>query len=125
MRISDARALLKARRFAGAYYLAGYAIECTLKARIAQNTRRYDFPPRDSDKNYTHSIEALFKRAGLDVKFDADRNSNLTLDAYWHTVKDWNEHSRYNESIKQKEAEDLIEAITHPHDGILEWIEKN
>jgi hypothetical protein len=30
-RILDAKALLAARRWSGAYYLAGYAVECALK----------------------------------------------------------------------------------------------
>jgi hypothetical protein len=33
-RIADAKALLAAKRWAGAYYLAGYAVECALKACV-------------------------------------------------------------------------------------------
>ena len=33
-RIEDAQALLAASRWAGAYYLAGYAVECALKACV-------------------------------------------------------------------------------------------
>lgn len=43
-RLADAKVLLKNRRYDAAYYLAGYAIECALKARIAGRTRRNDFP---------------------------------------------------------------------------------
>lgn len=55
-RLADARALLAARRYA-AYYLAGYAVECALKACIAKQTRRYDFPPdpRSVSRIYTHT----------------------------------------------------------------------
>jgi hypothetical protein len=35
-RISDAKVLLGARHWVGAYYLAGYAVECALKACIAK-----------------------------------------------------------------------------------------
>ncbi len=31
-RLLDAKALFAARRWSGAYYLAGYAVECALKA---------------------------------------------------------------------------------------------
>jgi hypothetical protein len=34
-RLAEARILLDAGEFSGAYYLAGYAIECAIKARIA------------------------------------------------------------------------------------------
>jgi hypothetical protein len=33
-RVRDAAALLKARRWSAAYYLAGYAAECGLKACV-------------------------------------------------------------------------------------------
>jgi HEPN domain-containing protein len=40
LRLADARALLSAGRFAAAYYLAGYAVECALKACIARAVQR-------------------------------------------------------------------------------------
>ena len=44
----------------GAYYLAGYAIECALKACIAKATRRYDFPDRKKvDASHTHDLREL------------------------------------------------------------------
>ncbi len=45
-RIKDAEALLMAGRWSGAYYLAGYAVECALKACFAKKTREYDFPQK-------------------------------------------------------------------------------
>jgi HEPN domain-containing protein len=46
-RLRDAEILLKNRRFDGAYYLAGYAVECAIKACVAKKTQRYDFPDKD------------------------------------------------------------------------------
>jgi HEPN domain-containing protein len=43
-RLADAKVRLKNRRYDGAYYLAGYAIECALKACIAGRAKRHDFP---------------------------------------------------------------------------------
>ena len=43
--LDDARVLLKNRRYSAAFYLAGYAVECSLKACLAKKTRRFDFPP--------------------------------------------------------------------------------
>lgn len=34
----------------GAYYLSGYAVEWALKACIAKNVKRYDFPDRKMDR---------------------------------------------------------------------------
>ena len=44
LRIREARALLRLGEWAGAYYLAGYAVECALKSVISKGTRRHDFP---------------------------------------------------------------------------------
>ncbi len=43
MRIDEATLLLAHRHWSGAYYLAGYAVECALKACIAKRTQRHDF----------------------------------------------------------------------------------
>jgi HEPN domain-containing protein len=43
-RLKDAEVLLASGRFGAAYYLAGYAVECGLKACIAKLTRAEDFP---------------------------------------------------------------------------------
>jgi len=40
IRLKEATALLKAGLFDGSYYLAGYSVECALKACIAPGTQR-------------------------------------------------------------------------------------
>src|SRR5687768_3524088 len=77
-RIADAAILLAAGRWAGAYYLAGYAIECGLKACIARLTNQDDFP-RDREyveECYTHHLEKLLKVAGFKPALDADTLAN-------------------------------------------------
>src|SRR3712207_6924003 len=49
LRLAEARALLDAGFPDGAYYLAGYGVECGLKACIARQTRQHDFPPRSEE----------------------------------------------------------------------------
>jgi HEPN domain-containing protein len=46
VRLKEAKALLGAGLWDGAYYLAGYAVECALKACIAKQTQRYEFPDK-------------------------------------------------------------------------------
>ena len=42
----------------GAYYLAGYAVECALKACIAKLTDRHDFPDKNfAAKCFTHKAK--------------------------------------------------------------------
>ncbi|HEX7677842.1 MAG TPA: HEPN domain-containing protein, partial [Thermoanaerobaculia bacterium] len=45
-RLSEARVLLAAKKYDGAYYLAGYAVECALKACVAKKVRKFDFPDK-------------------------------------------------------------------------------
>lgn len=65
-RIAEARFLLRGGLHSGAYYLAGYAVECGLKACIAKKTRRFDFPDKKAvDSSYVHDLEKLVGVAGL------------------------------------------------------------
>jgi HEPN domain-containing protein len=56
MRLRDARVLMRNGNLEAAYYLTGLAVECALKACIAKNTKRYDFPPNQTalKEIYTH-----------------------------------------------------------------------
>ncbi|HLF84399.1 MAG TPA: HEPN domain-containing protein [Blastocatellia bacterium] len=45
-RLREAKVLLANGEYSGAYYLAGYVVECALKACIAKRTKRHDFPDR-------------------------------------------------------------------------------
>ena len=46
------------RDSSGAYYLAGYAVECAIKACIAKKTRKSEWPPKPEDvrKMYSHDL---------------------------------------------------------------------
>jgi len=125
IRLNEAVALFKNGCFSGAYYLAGYAIECGLKACIAKKTRQYDFPPdrRTIEGVYTHDLERLVKSAGLDLALDEDLRSNKKLAQCWAVVKDWSEQSRYEEKDRQMTA-DLLDAIAGCPDGVLQWIKR-
>ena len=67
IRLKEANALLKLGFGDGAYYLAGYAVECALKACIAKGTQRGEFPDkRKVESSYSHDLPQLIKVAGLD-----------------------------------------------------------
>ena len=124
-RILDAEALLAAGRWSGAYYLAGYAVECGLKACIAKLTSQHDFPPKPKSiyDCYSHEIEKLLKTAGLTAQRDADAAADPALDANWGFAKDWTEESRYERKTKDQ-AQELIAAITDAAHGVLPWIKQ-
>jgi HEPN domain-containing protein len=61
-RLAEAKTLLGAGLPDGAYYLAGYAVECGLKACIARGTQRHEFPDKKSvDASHTHNLRDLIK----------------------------------------------------------------
>ena len=123
IRLKEARSLLKNGHYHGSYYLAGYAIECSLKACIAKNSKKYAFPDlktvRDS---YSHELMPLFKVAGLWTTFEKDMRNNNDLDINWITLKDWSPEKRYEKSITEQEARGIYSAISNRQNGILQWI---
>jgi hypothetical protein len=65
LRLREAKALLRSNHPDGAYYLAGYAVECALKACIAKKTMRYDFPEKETvQTSYSHELIKLLVPAG-------------------------------------------------------------
>lgn len=123
LRRRDAAALLAARQFSGAYYLTGYAVECALKACIAKQVRRYDFPDRDLvNKAYTHKLEALLSLSGLKPDLEGEMRNSKALELHWAIVKDWSESSRYELGITERKARDMYSATTARRHGVLTWI---
>jgi HEPN domain-containing protein len=123
MRLLESKALLAAGFPEGAYYLAGYAVECALKACIAKRTQQHDFPDKKlTEKSYTHDVERLLDAAGLSeiLKIDLSRNPGLKLD--WETIREWSEQSRY-ELKTLPEATALLKAIDDREGGLLPWIQ--
>ena len=87
LRVNEARTLLKAGHSHGAYYLAGYSIECALKACIAKAVKRHDFPDkRTVDKSYSHDLAGLVKIAGLETAHDAELVANAQFALNWAVV---------------------------------------
>jgi HEPN domain-containing protein len=125
MRLKEAKALLDQGHFAGAYYLAGYSVECALKACIAKRTERHDFPDKKiTNESYTHNLNELLKAARLDTIFDTDALANDRLAENWTTIKDWSENARYRAIISESDARELYSAITRRTGGVLPWLKK-
>ena len=126
-RLADARALFNARRFDAAYYLAGYAAECALKAHIAKRGRHHQFPaaPEIVRDIYSHDFNKLLKAADLAKSVEAAVKADVKLGLYLAVVKDWTEKSRYNRTVRRegkKKAQDMIEAIADPNHGVLKCL---
>ena len=123
-RVLDAGALLKENRWSGAYYLAGYAIECGLKACVLAFVERTGVIFQDKkflEKCWTHDIEALVKAADLEMTRGLDISANPDLGANWLVVKDWSEVARYQQWT-EFQARKLYEAVTETANGVLPWV---
>lgn len=111
LRLGDARILHAQSRFSGAYYLAGYAIECGLKAVIAQSFRAAVIPEkRYVDRIFTHYLKALLELSGLRQQFEIDAKESADLRSAWASVTAWNEASPY-EVVDPFRATEMLQAV--------------
>lgn len=131
-RLADAKALFKEGRHSAAYYLAGYVVECGLKAVFAAQIHEFDFPEKGkTEKVFQHDLNALLRLAGLEERLRNDAKSDEPFAANWAIVKDWVESSRYDPlwqadpaSMKTK-AEKMVRAIDDPDHGVLQWLQEH
>jgi HEPN domain-containing protein len=124
IRLREARALTSLGMHDGAYYLAGYCVECALKACIAKMTQRHDFPDkRKADSSYTHSVEKLLKVAELEEARAEEARRDAAFRDNWDRVQWWSEQSRYS-TTSAEAARGLIEAVSDRNHGVLRWLEQ-
>lgn len=125
LRIAEAAILLANQAWDGAYYLAGYAVECALKACIAKRTKAEDFPDKkQAERAWKHDPNELMIAAGLMGPWQIDAPVGSERYENWKTVKDWNEQARYRRA-SQHESEALVNAITDAANGVLTWIKQH
>jgi HEPN domain-containing protein len=125
-RLEDAKSLIAAGRYAGAYYLAGYAVECALKACISKQTIAGDFPPpwqRVRDGYYTHDIRALLRTSGLESAQVQAAAADAAFARNWLLVVEWGEEVRYQSTVPSADAQGLMNAIDDPVTGVLTWLQ--
>jgi HEPN domain-containing protein len=120
VQIAEADVLLAAGMWDGAYYLAGYAVECALKACIAKLTKAEEFPPhrKDIDNYYTHDINKLMRTAKLEAQWQAEVKADPQFAVNWDTAKLWTEESRYARK-SEIEARELYDAVSDAAHGVL------
>ena len=112
-RLRDAKILLRAKRFDGAFYLCGYAVEIALKGRICRTLKWSGFPDTTQDFKglqslKTHDLEILLRLSGVEAQVKAKRL------AEWSKMLDWNPEKRYQPIGKSTEpqATDMVTAAT-------------
>jgi len=125
IRIKEAEILLDAGCYHGAYYLAGYAVECILKACIAKQVKEFDFPDKKlANDSYTHNLANLAIITGIKLEIAEQEKQNKEFKFNWTIVIGWSEESRYNIAITKQEAHNLFTAITENESGVLPWLKR-
>ena len=123
IRVREARCLLRTGFPAGAYYLVGYAVECALKACVAKQIKKHDFPDKKLvADSYTHDLVKLLSLSGLKADLENETSTNQSLERNWAVVKDWSEETRYSVTISKNKAQDLFNACQSQPNGILRWL---
>ena len=122
VRLSEARELLKAGLPDGAYYLAGYAVECVLKACIAKETQRYEFPDKKRvNSSHTHDLEELVRSPTCKAGLREAVNNDPLLLRHWYVVQSWSEQTRYVQHSATR-AQELIKAVGNRNHGVIKWV---
>jgi hypothetical protein len=126
LRLREAAHLLAGGYAEGAYYLAGYAVECALKACICRQVEQYQFPSRPETvrEMNSHRLVDLLRLAGLRASLEEASAADVLLGARWLIVKDWSEESRYALPL-QTDAEQLYTAAADPTHGVLQWLRQH
>jgi hypothetical protein len=124
LRLKEAKILLQAKCWEGAYYLAGYVAKCALKACIAKRTVRHEFPDRKRViDSHTHDLTVLMTIAELGTAVKEAAHTHPELHANWTIVRNWTGQHRY-EKPSQLDAENIIRALEQPKHGLLRWLKQ-
>jgi hypothetical protein len=111
-RLQDAQALLRAKRFDGAWYLCGYAVELALKARICRTLKWSGFP--DSGQDFagmqsvkTHDLKILLRFSGIESRVLTKHRGE------WEVVVTWNPEIRYKANLltTAEEAANMVTCV--------------
>jgi hypothetical protein len=109
LRLSEAKSLFAAGCPDGSYYLAGYAIECALKACIAKRTREHDFPDKKLVvDSHSHDIVKLLQLADLKLELETATQSNPALVASLDTIKDWSEATPLKTGLRLHDTKGVL-----------------
>lgn len=124
-KLDDAKLLLRRRRHASAYYLAGYAVEFALKAAIARQVEHHVLPdPKFIRDVYQHDLDRLVSLAKLRVELDSARSANVRLNANWAIVSDWSVESRY-ELLDSGRSTSMVKAVSERSSGVFQWVQQH
>ena len=104
-RLEEADILWRNKKFDGAVYLCGYAVELGLEARICKTLGWSDFPDTKEYQSFkTHDLDTLLHLSGIERTVKTEKTEE------WSTVASWDSNMRYRPvgSANEKQARDMI-----------------
>ncbi|MEK7732151.1 MAG: hypothetical protein AAB363_09885, partial [Planctomycetota bacterium] len=106
--------------FAGAVYLAGYSVECCLKAAICKSL---DWE-RLLGLFKTHDLEGLLLYSGFDRQLRANPS---ILRSSTEIIANWSEETRYMapNSFDRPKAEEFLRWVADPKVGVVTWLQNH
>lgn len=98
-RLQDAEVLRSAKRYDAAVYLAGYAVEIGLKARICRTLRWEGFPSTSGEfaryhSLQTHDLDVLLRLSGVEKRIKTAHKQP------WKIVQVWTPAVRYRPAVE-------------------------
>ncbi|HZL18800.1 MAG TPA: DNA-binding protein [Polyangia bacterium] len=124
VRANEAKTLFNAGFFSGSYYLAGYALEFALKARIAKNFLADAIPERSYVQDiFTHDLKKLMGLAALRKELEQKVQGDPQFAAFWGIASQWDESARYDIWDKVA-ATAMLVAVCDSQKGLLQWIKQ-
>ena len=139
LRLAEAQVLAINSYPAGAFYLAGYSVELTLKAKVAERLGLpwlFDekIPPGEQFNGLselrklvkTHNLVLLLAMSGLKPMYVQRQQDEPDFFKYRQLLESWNEGLRYQLPTPANDADtqDFLNFLTGPA-GFLQWIEQN
>jgi HEPN domain-containing protein len=124
LRLREAEALYNAGLYDGSVYLAGYAVELALKARICRLLDLINYPLELGQAFKIHDLEQLKKLAGLTAQVDPIRNKDLFDN--WSKAVVWDPEQRYEAPGRYNAgtAKMVLDSIREKPNGVLAWLSK-
>jgi hypothetical protein len=117
--LAEARLLAENGHPSGAYYLAGYAIECALNSGIAAQFQANEIPDKGLVNSiYTHNLADLLRLSGLQAEL---RQADPKLVESWDIVKRWSENARYV-TCDAAAATAMLDAVGGDDQGLFQWL---
>ena len=122
VRLKEATALLSLGLFDGAYYPAGYAVECGLKACIAKEPCGTSFRTSGGWIPATRTTcVSWLELTGLSDELAGRVGKDPGFKLNWEVVQEWSEQSRYQKH-RPEAAQQMLEGVGNRSHGVISWI---